>query len=209
MEQGWTEIERSSPQRVNSAELEQFLQEDFYDRRDFRQLLVEPLLDGCVLLLVPIFLVFVMEEELVLEWSRLRRAIWAPGSRSDDAWDSSAKPHWITGWFRLSVAMWKGLGILPPRRENPDLQTARFADANRGPIGGHTGSGQGLVPSTVLGPNSGAQAAEMGTSKAPSTEPSINPRRRPLKRYSIFPGSAGVRASNRKPKPWDESQWID
>jgi hypothetical protein len=165
--------------------------------------------NGCVLLLVPIFLVFVLKEELALEWSRLRRAISAPGSRSDDAWDSSAKRHWITGWSRLSAAMWMWLGNLRPRRANPDLQTARFADANRGPIDGHTGSGQGLLPNTVLGPNPGAQAAEMGTSKTPSTKPTINPPKRPLKRHPIFPGSAGVRASNRKPKPWDESQWID
>jgi hypothetical protein len=73
--QGWTGIERSPEQSIGSAELEGILRKDFYDRRSLRQLSVEPLLYGGAALLIVAYLVFVMREELGVEWTRLRRAI--------------------------------------------------------------------------------------------------------------------------------------
>jgi hypothetical protein len=198
---GWTGIEKSSPQWDNSAELEEFLREDFYGHRGFWRLVAEPLLDGCVLLLVPVFLVFVMKEELVLEWSRLRRVVAEEASESDHAWDSSANQRRITECIRLRMVRWKWLQNLRPRRASPALDTSCNADANWVPTAGIFGGDQALLSALIPHANSGA--------KPIGKTVSAHPMKKPIKRQSIFPGRAGVRASNRKPKPWDESQWID
>jgi hypothetical protein len=198
---GWTGIEKSSPQQVNSAELEEFLREDFYGHRGFWQLGEKPLLDGCVFLLVPVFLVFVMKEELALEWSRLRRVVAEAASRSDHVLDSSANRHRITERIRLRMARWKWFGSLEPRRASPALDTISNADANRAPTAGTVGGDQPPLSALVPQANSGAKPTVKTLA--------ANPRKMPAKRRSIFPGTAGVRGSNRKPKPWDESQWID
>jgi hypothetical protein len=209
IDQGWTGIERSSPKWVNSEELEDFLQEDFYDQRGFWQLLAEPLLGGCVLLLVPVFLVLVIREELALEWSRLRRAVTGPAPVSDYSWGSPADRRGITRWLNSRIDIGKWLRKLGPTRADPAPDKRRKADANRGPIIDDIGSVQSSLPDRVPHPDSGAQAVGRTISETPYERSSSNPRKRPAKRRSIFPGRAGVRGSNRKPKPWDESQWID
>lgn len=198
---GWTGIGKSSPQRVNSAELEGFLREDFYDHRDFWRLVAEPLLDGCVLLLVPAFPMFVMKEELSLEWSRLRRGVADSASRFDHGWDASANRLRVTEFIRLRKVLWNWFGNLRPRRVSSFFNTSRNAGAKLAPTAGIVGGDQAPLSALVLRANSGAK---------PTVKTLLaNPRKMPAKRRSIFPGRAGVRGSNRKPKPWDESQWID
>ncbi len=218
---GWTGIEKSSPQWDNSAELEEFLREDFYGHRGFWRLVAEPLLDGCVLLVVPVFLVFVMKDELALEWSRLRRVVAGPASRFNHAWGSSANRRRITECIRLQWDYWKPVGNPRPGRANLHLKTSHNAESNPAPIVGDVGGDQALLPDSVAHPDSGAQPADETPSERPSEAPSGGPanrptgtssigtRKKPIKRQSIFPGRAGVRASNLNPKPWDESQWID
>ena len=43
--QGWTGIERTAVESVDSTEVEKLLREDFYDGESFRRLVNEPLLD--------------------------------------------------------------------------------------------------------------------------------------------------------------------
>jgi hypothetical protein len=93
--QGWTGIEKSLPQRVDSGELEQLFQEDFYDRRGFWRLATEPLLEGCAFLLVPAFLALVMKEELAHEVSRLRREVTEPEPACDYPWELPVNRPWI------------------------------------------------------------------------------------------------------------------
>jgi hypothetical protein len=209
VEQGWTGIERSSPDRVNAVELEELLRDDFYDHRGFWQLVAEPLLDGCVLLLVPVFLVHMMREEFALEWSRLRDAVTGPAPVSDCPWDSPADRPGFESWIGWRFDIGKWLGNLWPTRADPALDRSRKAGANEGPIVDDFGSDQSSLPDRVPHRVSGAQGAGRTTSETPYEKPSGNPRKRPAKRRSIFPGRAGARSSNRKPKPWDESQWID
>jgi hypothetical protein len=198
---GWMGIEKSSPQQVNCAELEGFLREDFYGHRGFWQLIAEPLLDCCVLLLVPAFLMLVMKEELALELSRLRKDVVEAASRSDHDWDASANRHRITESIRLRMPRWKWLGSLGSRRTSPALDTRRNADANQTPIAGMVGGDRAPLSALVQQASSGA--------KPTGKTLSVHPLKKPAKRQSIFPGRAGVRASNQKPKPWDPSQWID
>ena len=48
---GWTGIEKHAPVRVDSAQLEQFLQEDIYSGRGYWRLMLEPILFGFALML--------------------------------------------------------------------------------------------------------------------------------------------------------------
>ena len=199
--QGWTGIEKSLPDQVNSGELEQLFQEEFYDSRGFWQLATEPLLEGCVFLLVPVFLALVMKGELADELSRLRRAIAAPESASDYPWDLPVNLHWIAGRISLHLAPRKWLSRLRQGRANPAFPKSLNMDANRAPIVGNVIDNRAPVCALVQQPDPGPKPAGKALS--------LNRRKKPGKGQSIFPGRAGVRASNQKPKPWDDSQWID
>jgi hypothetical protein len=78
VQQGWTGIEQATPEADNSTEVERFLREDFYEHKNLRDLLTEPLVGGCTTLLLLIFPIVVMREELVAEWRRLYRAATRP-----------------------------------------------------------------------------------------------------------------------------------
>ena len=54
IDDGWRGVEMSSPQLVNSTELEQFLQEDFYDGKGFWRVMAEPAAEAFGFLLLVI-----------------------------------------------------------------------------------------------------------------------------------------------------------
>jgi hypothetical protein len=198
--QGWAGIERSPPQRVNSGELEQLLQEEFYDSRGFWQLVAEPLLEGCVFQLLPVFWALVMKEELAHELSRLRREVTKPEPACDYPWELPVNRHWIAGWIWLRMAPRKWLPKLPQRRAHPFPKSLNI-DAIRAPIVGSVENDRAPLRALVQQPDPGPNPTGNALS--------VNPRKKPVKRQFIFPGKSGVRASSQKPKPWDDSQWID
>jgi hypothetical protein len=89
--QGWTGVEKSPAQSINSAELKGLLREYFYDGQSLRQLANEPLLYGVAACLIIVYLVFMMREEIGGEWRRLRQANKEPewGGDSRDDWTAN------------------------------------------------------------------------------------------------------------------------
>ena len=75
LEQGWTGIERTAVESVDSTEVEKLLREDFYDRESFRRLVNEPLLYAVAAWLLVAYLGFVMRTDIGYEWRQLRRAV--------------------------------------------------------------------------------------------------------------------------------------
>ena len=78
---GWTGIEKHAPVQVNSAQLEQFLQEDIYNGRGYWTLMLEPILIGFALMM------FLIAGGLKLkEWwgyrIETRTAAWTPYPRA-------------------------------------------------------------------------------------------------------------------------------
>jgi hypothetical protein len=77
-EQGWTGIERTPAESMDSTELEKLLREDFYDGKTFRQLMNEPLVYGVAAWVVVAYLAFMMRDDIGEEWRQLRREVSEP-----------------------------------------------------------------------------------------------------------------------------------
>jgi len=181
-EQGWTELGKSRPEPVASAELQPFLQDYFYDHRTVRQLLAEPLLYAALAPLLVLYISLMMRRDLRLKWSRF----------CDEVSDSEFAFHWKRNWsqFVLDIRSWIhgaiGAGMSKVQR-------------------GRTYSPTSTSSAHVLDPLKQAQSSAMNVEK--QSPPNL-PKQRPQRR-TIFPGNASVRAANKQPKPWDKSQWID
>jgi hypothetical protein len=78
IDQGWTGIEKSLPQRIVSANLSETLREDFYDDAGIGRVMLLPILTGCVLLIMLIWVSISSRQELAAEWSRVWREIMGP-----------------------------------------------------------------------------------------------------------------------------------
>jgi hypothetical protein len=151
--------------------------------------------------LVPVFLALVMKEELAHEVSRLRREVTEPEPACDYPWETPVNRPWIAEWIWLHISLRKWLPKLRHGPANPALPKSLNIDAIRAPIVGSVENDRAPLSALVQQPDPGAKP----TGKALS----FNRRKKPVKRQFIFPGKAGVRASNQKPKAWDDSQWID
>jgi hypothetical protein len=88
VEQGWTGIERTPVESVDSAELEKLLREDFYDGESFSRLVNEPLVYAVAAWLIVAYLAFVMKGDIGYEWRQLRRAVAEP------QWSSNYGRDW-------------------------------------------------------------------------------------------------------------------
>jgi Type IV secretion-system coupling protein DNA-binding domain len=84
---GWTGIEKHAPVQVNSAQLEQFLQEDIYNGRGYWTLMLEPLLIGFALMM------FLIAGGLKLkEW-------WGTGTRHEQRHGRRTRgPELLSSW---------------------------------------------------------------------------------------------------------------
>ena len=141
LEQGWTGIEKGPPIWDDSDAVEDFLRDDFYQRREFWQLVAEPMLDGCVFLFVSLAASFLfIRDELTGEWRDLLTAL--PESRSplDYRIDLPAQRGGIMTRIGLRWETLKWIGKLASRPVNPKLQTRldivakwdRASPSNRG-----------------------------------------------------------------------------
>jgi hypothetical protein len=182
LEQGWARLDKGPPESVNSADLEEFLKEDFYRSRDFRQLIAEPLLYACIVPVVLLYIAFMMKRELEIEWSRLREEV------SESEWVFNLSADWyqcvrrIRSWIARRIVIEKG-------------QLQRGYSATK------TNHHFAIIPNMV-------QQVESSTLRDEKPYPPSSPKELP-QRHSIFPGIASVRNANDQSKPWDESQWID
>ncbi len=203
VEGGWTGIEKAQPMSVESAALEDLLREHFYAGQRFWHMTMEPLLDGCVYLLawIAIAIVFV-RRGLAAEWRRLWTALTEPDWTSDYHWDSPANRRGIMSRIELRRNLRQRVETLLIRPVQDALQTSRATDAKRDSevIRADIRRDQLSLPASMP-----PESAPQLTLEAPP----INHPKRPMKPGFIFPGSAGIRSANRKPKLWDESQWID
>ena len=181
-EQGWTELGKSRPEEVASAELQPFFQDYFYNHRSVRQLLAEPLLYAAIVPLLILYIALMMRRDLGLEWSRL----W------DEVSDSELAFHWKRNrnQFVLLIRSWMHRGI-----------EVGMSQLKRGRLDSSTSTPSIRVSDTL-------QQAQSIAMKVGKKTPSNLPKKQPQRR-SIFPGTASVRATNKQPKPWDKSQWID
>lgn len=181
-EQGWTELGKIHPEAVSSSELESFFQDYFYDHRSVRQLLAEPLLYAAIAPLLVLYIALMMRRDLGLEWSRL----W------DEVWDSELAFHWKRNrnQFVLLIRSWIHRVI-----------EAGMRPLQRGRLDSPTSTPSIRVSDTL-------QQAQSSAMKVGKKASSNLTKKRPQRR-SIFPGIASVRATNKQPKPWGKSQWID
>ena len=106
VEQGWTGIERTAVESMDSAELEKLLQEDFYDGKSFRRLVNEPLLYGVAAWLIVAYLAFVMRGDIGYEWRQLRREVKEPQWSSNYGWDWPENRDGIVARIRLRIVHW-------------------------------------------------------------------------------------------------------
>jgi hypothetical protein len=201
LDQGWTGIETSPAQSIDSAELEGILREYFYGGRSLRQLANEPLLYGGATWLIVVYLVFMMREEIGDEFRRLRRAVAEPEWAWDFGGDSSANQEGMLTRIRSGITRcnsktkvlfnWVDFTAAISRRSsvNQTLKAESLHGDDR-PVSTD-------VQHERSNPQQRANPLTSHCAKALSQG------------HTIFPGSATSSAAHAQPKSWDESEWID
>jgi hypothetical protein len=197
VEQGWTGIERTPVESVDSAELEKLLREDFYDGKSFRRLVNEPLLYVVAAWLIVAYLAFVMRWDIGYEWRQLRRAVMEP------QWSSNYGRDWpdnrggivarirsrIAPWIRehKTQLAWSAISHRFGLEKFPNSETLRESDR----------------PASTEVRSNVSTTQQLATQlPSPISEP-------PSQRRNIFPGSSPSDAAHSPSEPWDESKWID
>jgi hypothetical protein len=201
VEQGWTGIERTPAQNMDSAELEKLLREDFYDGQPFRLLVHEPLICGFATWFLVAYLAFMMRHDIGGEWSKLRRVM--KGSE----WGSYPGTYWpenrdgIVTRIRSQIAhQISGQKI--------QLESMSFGSA----ISRRLGLRKFPNPESSRGserPVSTQVHDKVSASHQLATPLPLNPQEPSTQRRTIFPGSSPSDAKDSRSKPWDESKWIE
>jgi len=201
VEQGWTGIERTSVESMDSTELEKLLREDFYDGVSFRQLVNEPLLYGVAAWVIAAYLAFMMREDIGEEWRQLRRAVTEPQWSSNYGGDWPENREGIVARIRSRMAHWIS-------EQKTELEWPSFGPA----ISRKFGLKKSPNPETVRRsdrPESTQVRGEVSTARQLATPPPSHSSKRPSQRRTIFPGSSPSGAAHSQAEPWDESKWID
>jgi hypothetical protein len=180
-ERGWTQLVKMPIQKWKSFELASFLQEDLYDNRTFREVIVEPLFTICVIPFLVLYVVVIMRRELAAECRRLHEEVCGEEFTSD----------WRALWrqFKEQIRAWKYRLIagIKASFSNP------HSDSKEEPFVTRNENSFHAEPDKPLESEKPVVLADS------SSKP---------KHHAIFPGAAAVRGIV-PPKPWDESQWID
>ncbi|WP_158789241.1 hypothetical protein [Granulicella sp. L46] len=201
LEQGWTGIERTAVESVDSTEVEKLLREDFYDGESFRRLVNEPLLYAVAAWLLVAYLGFVMRGDIGYEWRQLRRAVTKPQSSSNYGRDWTENQDGIAAPIWLRIAHWIS-------EQKTELEWPSFGPA----ISRRFGLKKLPNPETVRRsdrPESTQGRGELSTARQLATPPSSHSSKPPSQRRTIFPGSSPSGAAHSQAEPWDESKWID
>jgi hypothetical protein len=197
VEQGWTGIERTPVESMDSAQLEKLLREDFYDGESFRRLVNEPLLYAVAAWVIVAYLAFVMRGDIGYEWRQLRRAVTEPQWPSNYGSDWPENRDGIVAQIRTQIASWV-------REYKTQLEWSAISHRfgldklpNSEALRGSDRPASTEVRSDV------SSAQQLATQlPSPTPEP-------PYQRRSIFPGSSPSDAAHSPSEPWDESKWID
>ncbi len=199
--QGWTGIERTAVESVDSTEVEKLLREDFYDGKTFRQLMNEPLVYGVATWVVVVYLAFMMRDDIGEEWRLLRREVTEPQWSSNYGGDLPENRDGIVARLRLRFAHWIS-------EQKTALEWPSFGPA--------TSRGFGLKklpnPETLLRsdrPASTQVRGEVSTARQLATPPPSHSPKPRSQRRTVFPGSSTSDAAHSQSEPWDESKWID
>jgi hypothetical protein len=201
IEQGWTGIERTAVEGMDSTELEKLLREDFYDGVSFRRLVNEPLLYGVAAWLIVAYLGFVMRGDIGYEWRQLRRAVREPEWSSNYGRDWTENRDGITARIRLRIAQWVS-------EKKTELEWPSFGPA----ISRRFGFEKLPNPETLRGSDRAASTqvrGEVSIARQLATPPSSHSPKQPSQRHTIFPGLSGSDAAHSQLEPWDESKWVD
>ena len=199
--QGWTGIEKSPAQSINSAELEGLLREYFYDGQSLRQLANEPLLYSGAEWLIVVYLVFVMRVEIGDEWRWFRQA------DNEAEWGGYSREHWtanqrgIINRIWSSIACWNSTTMVPFSWADFKAAISRPSSVNQ-PLQAEILHGDDRpVSKDVRHEHSKPQQPANSVSSPSSKERS--------KGHTIFPGSPTSGGAHVQSKSWDESEWID
>ena len=150
---GWTRIEKHAPVQVDSAQLEQFLQEDIYDGRGYWTLMLEPILIGFALMM------FLIAGGIKLkEW-------WGSGSRHEQRhgrrtrgpellsswrWNWKLKPDGIRWQLRWQNFLLDWCSKQLPSWATPTFRIRRNLEANHILLMGDSGSGKSSAIRQIL-----------------------------------------------------------
>jgi hypothetical protein len=200
-EQGWTGIERTPAESMDSTELEKLLREDFYDGKTFRQLMNEPLVYGVVAWVVIAYLAFMMRHDIGEEWRQLRREVSEPKWSSDygDDWHdnrdgiSARIRSRFTRWIdeRKIQLIWANFSAAISRRSS--LYKSSNPESLRG-------SSRPVLKEVQDG---------VSTERRLATPLASNYAKPLSQRRTIFPGLSASDAAQSPSEPWDESKWIE
>jgi hypothetical protein len=201
LEQGWTGIERTAVESVDSTELEKLLREDFYDGESFRRLVNEPLLYAVAAWLLVAYLGFVMRGDIGYEWRQLRRAVTEPQWLSNHGRDWTQNQDGIAARIRLRIAHWTS-------EQKTELEWPSFGPAISRRFGLKKLPNSEMVRRSDR-PVSTQVRDEVSTARQLATPPPSHSPKPPSQRRTIFPGSCASDAAHSQFEPWDESEWID
>jgi len=201
VEQGWTGIQRTAVESMDSAELEKLLQEDFYDGVSFRRLVNDPLLYGVAAWLIVAYLAFVMRGDIGYEWRQLRRAVKEPQWSSHYGWDQPENRDGIVARIRLRIVHWIN-------EQKTALEWPSFGPAISRRFGLKKLPNSEMVRRSDR-PVSTQVRDEVSTARQLATPPPSHSPKPPSQRRTIFPGSCASDAAHSQFEPWDESEWID
>jgi hypothetical protein len=200
-EQGWTGIERTPAESMDSTELEKLLREDFYDGKTFRQLMNESFVYGVATWVVVAYLAFMMKDDIGEEWRQLRREVSEPkwSSKYEDDWPEnravisarvrSRIAHWIDE--RRIQSIWAIFSAVISRRSS--LNKCSNAESLRG-------SSRPVMKEVQDG---------IVTTRGLATPLASDAAKPPSHRRPIFPGLSASDAAQSPSEPWDESKWIE
>lgn len=202
LERGWRGIEKGRPIWDDSAAIEDLLQDDFYAGQSFWLMTMEPLLGGCAYLLawIVIAIVFV-RQGLAAEWKELWTVLTEIDTTSNYHSDTPAKRYDMKRRIGSLWSRWNRLGesLLGPIQRAHQASRPTVVKRDLESIWDRIAADQLSVPPGM--PPDTAPVLQL-------ERPPISPPKKEAKQRFIFPGREGIRSANRKPKPWDESQWI-
>jgi hypothetical protein len=195
--QGWTGIERTPMESMDSAELEKLLREDFYDGQSFRRLVNEPLLYAVAAWLIVGYLAFVMRGDIGYEWRQLRRVATEPQWSSKYGRDWPDNRGGIVAQMRSRIAPW--IRECKSQLEQPAL-SHRFGLRKLPNSEALRGSDR---------PASTQVRSDVSTTQQLATSPPSHSTEASSQRRTIFHGTSSSDAARSQLEPWDESKWID
>ena len=200
-EQGWTGIERTPAESMDSTKLEKLLREDFYDGKTFRQLMNEPLVYGVATWVVVAYLAFMMRDEIGEELRQLRREVSEPKWSWDYGDDWSDNRDGIGARIQSRLAHWI------------DERKIQLIWANfRATISRRSSLNKSSNPESLRGssqPVSKEVQDEVFTARGLATPLASNSAKPLSQRRTIFPGLSASDAAQSPSEPWDESKWIE